>query len=266
MAHFTRRRTSWPRGYAPTGDDLKDIDVRTTDAVNGDGGGTYTPSAPIEIEGAGVGVTGLWTFYDDVVVEPAGAARFVFDKNTVDDAFVLRSGHNGRARSYVEQCAKAFPARTTDVTTSSYIRSRFPGARIPLPFRTLNGATLATLNFRFSVGESHADVPAQLPRFRVIRVSDDGAIASLRAMDATTSVDGFQSFVTPASGAAWYDSGNIQTYLYTCNQNNVIDVEAYSYLAEFVDEDGSDAWSTAGNAVTSLVASYTGLPYVDSRD
>jgi hypothetical protein len=55
--------------------------------------------------------------------------------------------------------------------------------------------------------------------------------------------------------------------VYTPTQNNVIDIEKYTYLAQVIEESGINAWSLAndGNRYVSVVSSVSGIPILANR-
>lgn len=55
MPHFSYTKGNpWPTLYAPTPADLGDLDAKTFKSIDGDEGGTWSPSAPIIIGGSGL--------------------------------------------------------------------------------------------------------------------------------------------------------------------------------------------------------------------
>jgi hypothetical protein len=122
------------------------------------------------------------------------------------------------------------------------------GLTFPAPY---NGATLASVVVYIQVGVSHSGVPAVLPSLSVFRTAiATGVVVTLGTVDP-------KAFPTPGSGAAWYDGGVMQTWTYTCNQNNVIDTTQYVYNMQLIDENGANA--LGGNKFWGAVLNYTGI-------
>jgi hypothetical protein len=78
VAHFTRTRANWNTGDVPTEAEFDDLDAKTAAALNGDGGGVYAPSSPIEIGGQGL--------LPSAKVQFSGAGRIISSIFTVADA------------------------------------------------------------------------------------------------------------------------------------------------------------------------------------
>ena len=277
MAHFVRTKddAAWKRGFFVAGAVMRDLDDKTSKAVDGHSGGTYTPSAAMIIGGAGVGVTGLWTLGASAYARPSGGSTlFVFGKNTDDDAFLFGSGHTGLTRSLFQTILESYGVFLGDFTNlftggstvTDGIQPTQHEARFFVPFRTHDGATIDSVAVDLQVIETHAAVPQYLPRFRVVRVSADGVIEALRSEDTTTDSDGFQNFSpTPATAGAWNAAQAIQSFTYTCTQNNVIDLATYSYFLEIIEEGGTGAWASDGNIYVSTTTALSNVPRADNR-
>jgi hypothetical protein len=123
------------------------------------------------------------------------------------------------------------------------------GFWIPITQRVHNQATLSTVVVSFSVGQSHSGVPANMPQFFVERMNASGSIVELSSTA--------QQVATPATGAAWFDSGAVQTFTCTCDQNNVIDTSQYAYLFRVSDESGANALNQ--NLWISIALGFTGI-------
>lgn len=276
MSHLTRRRTdaAWARGGTISGADMAALDEAITKAGNGDEGGVYTPTAPVIIDGEGVGIYGPWTLEGGALVSTNGTptSRIEFGKNTEDDAFVYDPAHANTSRALMLYMSESYPTSLTDTSIDVGSLMTFPqapGVRFATPIYVHDGATIDSVQFSLKVRSSHAGgVPEYLPRFRIVRVSADGVVESLRAEDATTDFDGYQFFAPrPATGTAWYAAGATQTFLYTANQNNVVDLSKYVYLADIIEESGANAWSIAndGNRYVSTVTHLSGIARLSNR-
>lgn len=285
MAHLLRAQPDsvWKRGYVTIGNDLKTIDQNTFLAINGDDGGTWSPSTPITIAGAGVVAGGPWTMSGAALTATTSAGKAItFGKGDATDYYGLPAGHPGETFSTYMNFVESFhvPIVSGNVTNDGIINflitgsfdpvgifSSIPGVRLLLPLRVFSGAPrINTVTIDFIVYGAHANVPQVLPRARVIAVAVDGTVIPQRARDTTTDADGFQNFPTPASGAAWVAANAVQTYVYACNVVQPVDSGAYLYFLEIIDEAGTNTY-TPGNVNRWLGANvaYTGVSIFDGR-
>jgi hypothetical protein len=124
----------------------------------------------------------------------------------------------------------------------------------PIPI-THNGATLLSVTVKFAVGQAHTSVPNFLPSILVDRVPLTTGLVP------TSLGSGFQFFPTPGTGALWYASGGVQSLVYTCTGNNIIDNTQYLYRLTLQDENGAN--SLSGNTYYGVVLSYGSI--ADSR-
>lgn len=124
------------------------------------------------------------------------------------------------------------------------------------PFKLHQGATLSsiTMNFAVSTDHSHGGVPAYLPVMDVQRVSVSAGTIGV----ATSLGAGLTPIASPGSGAAWFNSGLMQSFTFTCTQDNVIDQSGYEYYVLLADEHGYD--SLNGNQFYNFIISYTNIP------
>lgn len=112
------------------------------------------------------------------------------------------------------------------------------GTQINFPITSLhNGAVLTSVTAYVQV-VAHASVPAALPNFIVQRqtLAQNAVLTT-----ATLASGGFSYFPTPGSGAAWRNSGNMQAWSITCDQNNTIDRSQYAYSIQLYDESGANS-------------------------
>jgi len=245
MAHFQRTQSDavWGVGYTVPRTDFEDLDRKQFQAINGDRGGCWGPSAPIEIDGAGVQVTGptevtrggtvsapctltdpSWPRFGPV--HPLRQRRLVCSPldRLATPRFFWMTRHTWPVG--VQSLALGTKQAET-VTTPSCI----------VPLRVHDGATLAAVTFKFRVPSPRNAAPEAMPKFRVFRVDLDGNATDLKA---TILNDGFDGPAQVASAAEWYASGAAQSFVYTCDQHNVIDRASYSYLAQIVEEASSE--------------------------
>jgi hypothetical protein len=120
---------------------------------------------------------------------------------------------------------------------------------------THNGATLSSVSFRFIVAGTHANPPATMPAFNVLRqILTPGGLSV--APDSLGG--GTQSPATPATGALWDASHFIQDFDYLCSANNVIDNSQYFYYVTINEETGANA--LGGNKYfNAIICNYTGI-------
>jgi hypothetical protein len=133
------------------------------------------------------------------------------------------------------------------------------GGTIQMPITSLHhGATLTSVAVLFFVGSSHSSVPANLPTVYVYRISTlptiGGAPPARQALSGTDP----SIFPTPGTGGAYYDSGNVQSWNYVCNENNVIDRENYNYFVYIEDESGSG--SIDSNQYIGISLNFSSIP------
>jgi hypothetical protein len=125
-----------------------------------------------------------------------------------------------------------------------------------------NGAVLASITVRIVVA-AHTGVPATAPTINLIRYAlPNGSAPATSSMFST----GAQSFwpttalggiATPASGAAWTASGNIQSITFTPDTNITIDTSQYAYELQLVDEQGANALT--GSNYACVIFAFTGI-------
>jgi hypothetical protein len=147
--------------------------------------------------------------------------------------------------------------------TTSSITSTLPILYVPIN-RMHNGANLLTVTVYFQVGLNHSTAPATPPTIKVVSVASNGTSSTLlnNTTNATYSgvwynASGAACFFNPSSaptGAAYYNSGAVQSITFTCNQNNTIDNTANSYCVIITDESGSN--SLNGNTFYNIVCNF----------
>ena len=249
---------AWFNVYTPTVADFTALDAALTSAINGDGGGAYTPSAPIFIGGAGLWFAGPTTFASGATASFSTTFPLAFGDS---DYFVLGAGHSGATRTIRTPCveaASAFGYGITVGTAYAALESLIVGSRAIIPLRVHQGATLASATLTFAVAQTHTlGAPAFLPGFRVYQRSiATGVVTPLVASGGDG--NGFVYPATPASGTAWYAAGAAQTLTYTLAAATVIDRTQSTYFAEIVDESGR--YSQTQNLYTDILLSFTSIP------
>jgi hypothetical protein len=288
MAHVWSNALSgaWYNGYLATGTNLSALDGFITVLINGDGGGTWTPSSVITIGGAGVNILGPWTLHGTAVADGNVAAPFEFGDS---DFFVLATGHSLSARVILVQCESGLPTAAASyfaaapagpgeptvtwvltetfetplgfgtyvVSGSNLIQRPMP---LVVPIRVHNGATIIQTVLQWAVGQAHSGVPENLPKWRVVSISAVGQVTPLNS-SYTGNYDnnGYLLMVPPASGSAYYNSGTPYNHTYACDGDVVIDTALYEYAVEIIDEWGVSK-SLVGNLYMNLNTSFADIP------
>ena len=274
MAHGVRVRidAAWATGPIVTGAEMNSMDVALATALNGDGGGTWTPAASIVV----AGTSGLW--FGGPLVLGAGAGVTTSAGNHIqhgtNDYIYLAVGHTGATR-VIDTPLEGFATQGATGADQTYfapigrigntgfapVPAQPTGTRFITPLHVHNGATLTTATLTFRVNDNHASlgVPDSLVAFRIIAVDVSGTTLQLSST-AVAAPDGSVPFTPrPANATAWYAAGVAQTVVATCDQNNVIDTSKYAYWVEVYDEMGTNAYQAAllGNTFLSVAATFT---------
>ncbi len=164
-----------------------------------------------------------------------------------------------RTRSFAQALSFTFVSTGWTATTAAGVICLLgPGPGSPgsiqylqLPI-THNGATLSSIDMFLQVIGPHANVPSTLPAMRVRRI-DITTYASV--ILSTTPTQTFSP--APGTGAAWDNSSLVQSWNYSCNQNNVINNAQYIYSVELTDELGAN--SVAGNRYAGMRLNFTAI-------
>ncbi len=254
MPHFTRAATDaeWNGPLDPTW--LRHIDEQTGAAINGDEGGTWTPSALIEIGGAGVAVLGPCTMPGASVIVTSAGKHIVHGRLDADDYITFAAPLPSRSLSaLITPSGNGFAHAALDSSRNLPFAAtaRQHLARFNAKIRVHHGATLAAVDLTWLVGGTRAAVPEFRPRFRIVRVDLDGKVEPLRVAS-DTSPEGFLTLGSTVSAAAYVAGNAAQVVTYTCNQVDrlTVDVARFDYLVEIIEEGGDDAWTapqTIGN-------------------
>jgi hypothetical protein len=237
-------------GYVTLPSDWADLDSKIFRAVNGDRGGTWAPSAPIQFPAGNFQVTGPIKVYAGGELRGDGTGTaFVMAGATEWPLFA--EGHTFRKRAIVQSTLRRQATPQTDWIldrASQSIRS-FAIAKQPtdgsaitgaapwnMELRVHDGARLARVRFSIRVPTSRPALPVNMPRMRVLRVDPSGNVAPMKSRASGADANGFVSVPKPSTAAAWYAGGEAQTFIYECDQNNVIDVSLYQYFVEVYEE------------------------------
>jgi hypothetical protein len=244
MAAFTRTQAdgTWITGYAILPADIADLERKAFHGINGDLGGSYTPTAELFVQGNSVVVTGPTEVRQEGVI--TGGVTLVGD---IYEKFA--EGHVNRSRTIWQACtafAVVGPRPWAALNSLDPVGIQFVASGITtstelvipeftMEMRVHDGATLSSVRVRLRVPTPHGHVPTTMPRIRIGRLKYDGSVSYLKD---TPFGDGFTELPRAASGAAWYNNGEVQEFDIVCDQNNVIDVSQYSYFINVVEAVG----------------------------
>lgn len=260
-------RILWVNGLPVLASEMDALDGETVDLINFDLGGTWTPSAPV-VWASASGYTGpvfnvlgavALTSSGGVVRTPsASGKRIVFGDG---DYYELDAGHPGitfnRLDSFVDGAAAINPTLGSSTTGLAEIAVPI-GVGFSKVLRPHHGATWTQVTVNFKVTNAHSSgAPATLPKVRVVQVDATGAKTPLKTVASGADINGWLSVPTPASGSAWFNSGNPQSLVYTFDAGVLLDTSRYVYVLEVVEESGTNA--TGGTAWESAVGVMTAI-------
>lgn len=268
MAHFTRTQSTgtWTTGsYVTLASDWSSLDAKVFASINGDKGGSWTPTSQLRIESPGALPQGGLVVSGPLLVAYGGSlttkssARFGIAGATAWPKFA--SGHIKRSRKILNTSFR-FQTRemffwkhvlgmSTEITKLAGIQSPFCSFQAAsgtifspsfhMPLRVHASGKLSKATFTFRVPSIRTKKPEVMPKFRIIRTDLEGNIQPLKSTASGADADGYISPTAPDSGDAWYNEGLPQTFEYECDQNNVIDVSQYMYWAQVIEEAGAKA-------------------------
>lgn len=226
------------------------LDAQLSAGVNGDEGGCSAPATVINLGGAGMAVTG------PLVIARGGqayaAAPGVFQLQDGDYP-QLGPYHVGRTRQVVYPCLAGRPmqkpgwfprwvdcgmqslAPTLDLSDGN---GPLP-ARLVVPFRAHDGATLSSITLNWRIASPHTQLPSKTPSARVVRANAAGQLTPLTSVAAGADSNGFIFSPKANTVATWVGQ---QTITLPCDQDNVVDVGTYTYYVEIVEEQGISGW------------------------
>jgi hypothetical protein len=244
--------TLWLGTSPVTRAELQAFDKSLGSAINGDLGGAWGPASPLVITGGGLS---LATTCAPLAITRGGQltslAAGVF--RCADGDFPqLAEGHPGRTRTILYPCVagRGLPgylwwARRKDFAFQAIAPmyddstgAGFQPARALVPIRAHDGATLSQAVVHFRVTTPHTAIPPTLPKVRVLRQDPNGVISTLTSQAAGGDLNGFVSATKPNTVDDWNNQGLDKTIAIACDQNNVVDISQYAYLAEIVEEQG----------------------------
>lgn len=106
---------------------------------------------------------------------------------------------------------------------------------VPLNNYMRDGEKLNTVNVEWQVVNTHSAVPVA-PTLQIVRMESPATGLTLSSGDITG-----VPFTGAGTVSAYDASNSVQTAIYTCNQNHIIDTTKYNYVARIVGESGSNA-------------------------
>lgn len=264
MGHYARTRSdgTWTTGnYVTIASDWADLNTKVFGAINGDKGGSWSPSSLITLTGSSGGhlrVTGKTLVAYGGSLQTASLARFKLPGSTWP---LLAEGHVGRSRTIFHsmfQCQTLDRVYWKQVLGKLGSNSEVSGIQTPfcsyqaaggivfspsciLPLRVHDGSRIVSATFRFRVPVPRSKALVVPPKFRLVRADLEGNLVNLSstANNAATDSNGYQSMAAAASGSDWYNNGDAQGFTYVCDQNNIVDVSQYSYYAQLQEERGA---------------------------
>lgn len=239
MAHndFARWSGEWFPETVPTARDMRALDLAASKTIDGDNGGTWAPTKPIIVGGAGLklnaGAFGNANSIEGGVVTSSGGRLVLADNDfplvspsrTRSIVVPLQTMRFDEVNAYqVEIAAGALGGITFPYGSTGGF---FP--QLAIPSRSFHrGATLLSASLSFRVGFRHSTVPATMPAFRLTRTE--------RTRNTLTGGEdflaaGFKALAVPGTADLYYAGGNAQTITMTCDQNNTaLDPATYTYL------------------------------------
>lgn len=270
MAHFDRELTDVEWATVPlTKEVVRALDATSVKVLNGDGGGQWAPSSPIVIGGAGLTALGSVAITGGGGITTSAGKHITHGRLDDLDYITLAAGHALKSRSVPCNVGPVggnyAQVLSDDGSPTQGISTRRPGVRfLSAPLRVHNRGTIASVDLVWMVVFGHAAIPANRPRFRVLRVDTSGTVLPLRVAS-DTDADGFILLGSSASLAAYEASAAAQVATYTVTETALatVDTSRFSYHAEIVEESGADAFTGGtGNRFNTLITHHTGIPHL----
>jgi hypothetical protein len=235
------------------------LDTAQYQAVDGDAGGTWTPTSQLGISGAGLWICGPSSVSaGSLVVTTSGSGhRIVLGSN---DMIGLGAGHSAATRVIRTSCGLYLDATATYVAPAQFkygenaVTTSGTGARFFVPLRVHNGGTFASAVLTVNTAGGRAALPFSQPKMRICAVTANGFVIPLNTTT-ETELGGWVQFAIGSVGA--YNSQTL-TLTYTLDAGIVVDTALFGYVAEIVDEANANA--VAGNNYTDIACTFTGIP------
>ena len=242
MAHHVRIRQDpgWATGSHWTSTEQTALDNALIASVNGDGGGTGSPTANVVIQGAGLRLIATTHTISGAhsSITTDGATKLLTHGDS--DYCVLGAGHSGATATIRSPIADArLPAGWSSygIQNPFAIFANKLGVCARVPVRVHNGASFHGLTFTFAIAPAVPAIPAQMPRFGVF--ARDGFGKTIPLLNYT-------SVPTPASLSAWRNGGASQAVaILLAGTGPVIDTSQYSYFLQIIEASGSGALASS---------------------
>lgn len=259
-------------GYVLPRADLESLDAKQFKSINGDRGGVWRPSSPIVLTsngldaGPGVKLTG------PTRVDYGGKLTIANNKLRLPDGEFPKfaPGHALREREILTPClfarksngyhwgrnivASATRAGLTSIACTIQerywtqpvggvlgvlggdVQTRLVQPKFAVPLQVHDGARLTSARLCWRVSPAVRDVPAAMPKLRVVRVSKTGIIEPLASAATGADAEGWISVPQVASYEEWYQGNEPHRLTYACDQNNTIDRGSYLYYLQVIEE------------------------------
>jgi hypothetical protein len=292
MAHNNRIRPIGDAWLTILPSELGALEAGLVAGINGDDGGTYAPSAAIDIGGTqGLVVTGptlvargglLFGPDDDTSILSPTYNLLDGDWVQLDPSNVLTTRTPFQsmlnARPAAPSCWQTRIENGSIQALASAVDQQFGDGmevmRAWVPLDVHDGGTLTQVEVFFHVGAFHTDLPPVMPSVRVVRQDAQGNVVVLSSTTAGADPNGYVYVPTPTSAAAWTNAFQTQSLVVPCDQNNVVDRGTYAYFVEIVEEQGLTGypWQLSfvpGNATlvaTTGNSTLFNLPVIDGVD
>lgn len=263
------------------------LDTAQSQGVDGDAGGTWSPTAPMIVGGAGFMLTSPNNSMSGgaTIVTPSGSGKRV--RLAANDVPLLQFGHTlgqriietsiaGTARtagpirwnSFAHVGYQAFQYGAP-ITAPAPLPGRAVGKRMVVRLRVQHGSTLQQARLDYQVAVPRTVLPDHLPAMRIYAVDVNGVFTPLAVPPAP--------FIAPGG---WYltDPGSLTPAGYSTGTNSIlyvpntagpavfVDCTRYAYFAEILDESSSIAGlgsgtgnSQPGNIFLRVTATFTNI-------
>jgi len=188
MAHnkYAMERGLVLPGQVPEADAVRVIDQQLAESINGDEGGTWTPSSPITIGGSGVSVDTYGEF--GVIATGFNSQGLILGDNDYPILSTPRSrtlllpvrDTITKVESYTNIIyGTSYDEGTPGVTQILNSNGVFPQVAMVLPsYRLVNGSTLSSVTLTFKIGSKPITLPTRFLGFRVVRIPISGNYTS----------------------------------------------------------------------------------------
>lgn len=286
MAHNTRLRPANDAWANILPSELAALDALVASGINADDGGTYAPLTPIVIgNGSPAGIVvdgptviargGSVTTTSDPSALTAPTVQLldgdwpeldpsnIFRTSVIQIPFALACGLPEMAWN-VRLETGAFQAYAPSFDASDGFGMR--PARAYLRLRGHQGATLTKITVFFRVGAKHVSLPTTMPSFRVLRIDQNGAAVAMTSKAAGADVSGYVFIPAPAGPDAWDNNFETQSFDIPVDQNNIMDVGAYDYALEVVEEQGLTGYPWELTFTLPVLVASAGAPVTSTCD